>query len=79
MDPGFGGAKFVPSVLPKITQIRDLMRQADRLDDVIIEVDGGVNPQTAEGVIAAGANMLVAGSAVFGSDNYQKAIAALRG
>lgn len=61
VNPGFGGQAFIPSVLDKISRVRDMI--GDRAID--IEVDGGVTPETAGAVARAGANVLVAGSAVF--------------
>ncbi|QVY63242.1 ribulose-phosphate 3-epimerase [Cytobacillus gottheilii] len=76
VNPGFGGQKFIPSVLPKIKAIRNW---ADELGlDLKIEVDGGVNEETAKLCVEAGANVLVAGSAVFNEKDRAKAIAALR-
>ena len=65
VNPGFGGQKFISAVLPKIAAIRDMV--GDR--DIDIEVDGGITVETAPLVVAAGANILVAGSAVFGDRN----------
>jgi ribulose-phosphate 3-epimerase len=76
VNPGFGGQKFISSVLPKIRQVKEL---ADSLNpDLEIEVDGGVNEETAKLVIEAGANVLVAGSAVFNKEDREAAIASLR-
>ncbi|MDQ0253768.1 ribulose-phosphate 3-epimerase [Evansella vedderi] len=77
VNPGFGGQAFIPSVLPKITQVRNLVNQIGRSID--IEVDGGVNPDTAKQCIEAGANVLVAGSAVYKSRNRKQAIDSIRG
>ncbi|WP_439636286.1 ribulose-phosphate 3-epimerase [Oceanicaulis sp.] len=79
VNPGFGGQSFLSSQLRKIDTLR---KTIDRRGlDTMIEVDGGVNPQTAQQCLAAGADALVAGSAVFkgGPDAYAKNIAALRG
>ncbi len=76
VEPGFGGQKFLPEMLPKIHRLRRLCRS--RGLDPIIEVDGGENRETAGQAIAAGANAIVAGSAIFGSHDYSAAIAALR-
>ena len=76
VNPGFGGQKFLPSTLRKIRQLREMM--AERKLDIDIEVDGGINATTSKEVVEAGANVLVAGSAVFGSDDLAKAIASLR-
>jgi len=76
VNPGFGGQKFIGSMLDKIARLRQLID--NRRLDVDIQVDGGINPDTARQVVAAGANILVAGSAVYGSPDVAKAIAALR-
>jgi len=76
VNPGFGGQRFLPSVLPKIARLRE--RIVARGLDVRIEVDGGITAATAGPVIAAGADTLVAGSAVFGTPDYAAAIAAIR-
>ncbi|NKE05317.1 MULTISPECIES: ribulose-phosphate 3-epimerase [Mesobacillus] len=76
VNPGFGGQKFISSVLPKIKQVKEL---ADALNpDLEIEVDGGVNEETAKLCVEAGANVLVAGSAVFNKEDRGTAIASLR-
>ena len=78
VNPGFGGQKFIPSQLEKIRKIRQMIEASGR--DIMLEVDGGVTPDNCKDVIAAGADVLVAGSAVFNSDaGYAGAIAALRG
>lgn len=78
VNPGFGGQSFIP-LLDKITQARQMISTTGRAID--LEVDGGINPQTAKQVIAAGADVLVAGTAVFkdGPSKYAENIAALRG
>ncbi len=77
VNPGFGGQSFIESQLRKIERIRSLIDETGR--DIILEVDGGVNPQTAPRCIAAGANALVAGSAVFkGAGSLSDNISALR-
>jgi ribulose-phosphate 3-epimerase len=76
VNPGFGGQKFLPEVLPKITALRRLC-DARGLHPYI-EVDGGQNGDNAWQAVDAGADALVAGSAVFGSDDYARAIARLR-
>lgn len=76
VNPGFGGQKFISSVLTKIRQVKEL---ADSLNpELEIEVDGGVNEETAKLCIEAGANVLVAGSAVFNKEDRGTAIASLR-
>ncbi|MGZ4779258.1 MAG: ribulose-phosphate 3-epimerase [Thermoanaerobaculia bacterium] len=76
VNPGFGGQKFLEPVVPKIRQIAGLIRQ--RGVPVVIEVDGGIDPRTAPGVVAAGATILVAGSSVFGQKDRLGAMRALR-
>lgn len=76
VNPGFGGQSFIPSSLSKILRLKEQVRQCAR--PVLIEVDGGINPATAPEVRAAGADVLVAGSAVFGSGDYRSAISRLR-
>ncbi len=76
VNPGFGGQKFLPEVLPKIAALRRLC-DARGLNPHI-EVDGGQNGDNAWQAVDAGADALVAGSAVFGSDDYARAIARLR-
>lgn len=77
VNPGFGGQSFIPSSLEKIAQLR---ARIDRLGlEVGIEVDGGVSPKTIERVAAAGANIFVAGSAIYNTQDYQATISELRG
>ena len=76
VNPGFGGQQFLPEVLPKITALRRLC-DARGLNPYI-EVDGGQNGDNAWQAVDAGADALVAGSAVFGSGDYARAIARLR-
>jgi ribulose-phosphate 3-epimerase len=77
VNPGFGGQKFLPEMLPKIRDLRRLC-QAKGLDPWI-EVDGGEDAEHAPLAIAAGANVIVAGSAIFGSRDYRAAIDRIRG
>ena len=72
VNPGFGGQAFMPEVLPKIEKLRQKF-SGD------IEVDGGINAETAPLVVRAGANILVAGTAIFGKEDARKAIQELRG
>jgi ribulose-phosphate 3-epimerase len=74
VNPGFGGQKFIPAMLEKIRRLKAMVAERP----IHIEVDGGINPDTAAAVVAAGANVLVAGSAIFGQPDYGQAIAALR-
>ncbi len=77
VNPGFGGQAFIPSALEKITKLR---KRIDELGlKTEIEVDGGVKPSNAAAVIKAGADILVAGSAIFGAKDYAAAIKGIRG
>ena len=76
VNPGFGGQKFIPASLDKIRRLRQKLKRLDR--QVLIEVDGGVNQETAPQLIEAGVDVLVAGSAVFGSADMKATIAALK-
>jgi len=76
VNPGFGGQKFIPGVVPKVRALRAEIER--RHLDLDIEVDGGVTPETAPILGAAGATVLVAGSAVFASSDYAANIEALR-
>ena len=78
VNPGFGGQKFIKTQLEKIRRIRDLITDAGR--EIELEVDGGINSKNAEEIIAAGADVLVAGTAVFqsGRQAYADNIKALR-
>jgi ribulose-phosphate 3-epimerase len=78
VNPGFGGQKFIHSVLPKMKALRQMLDERG-LGHVDIEVDGGVNPETARLCEQAGATVLVAGSAVFNRKDRAKAIAEIRG
>ncbi|BBB93040.1 MAG TPA: ribulose-phosphate 3-epimerase [Methylomusa anaerophila] len=77
VNPGFGGQQFIPGVIDKIARLKKMISKLNV--DVDIEVDGGINPNTARQAIAAGANILVAGSAVYGSPDAKEAIRLLRG
>jgi ribulose-phosphate 3-epimerase len=76
VNPGFGGQAFIPSTLPKLTQVRRLIDQSGRR--IRLEVDGGVGIANIADIARAGADMFVAGSAIFGSKDYGATIAALR-
>ena len=76
VEPGFGGQSFMEDQLPKIAELRAMITAAGK--DIDLEVDGGITPETKKLVIEAGANALVAGSAVFKTDDYAGNIAALR-
>jgi ribulose-phosphate 3-epimerase len=77
VNPGFGGQAFIPSALDKIRRLRQIIN--DRKLSVEIEVDGGVKPENGPMIAAAGADILVAGSAVFGAADYAAAIRGIRG
>ncbi|HUB10838.1 MAG TPA: ribulose-phosphate 3-epimerase [Acetobacteraceae bacterium] len=77
VNPGFGGQQFLPSQLPKIAALRRMIDAADH--PIALSVDGGVTPVTAPQALAAGADTLVAGTAIFGAPDYAAAVAALRG
>lgn len=74
VNPGFSGQKFIESSVRKISRLREMFG-----DKVRIGVDGGVSPQTAPACLKAGADFLIAASAIFGQKDYKAAIAALRG
>jgi ribulose-phosphate 3-epimerase len=76
VNPGFGGQSFIPSANAKLAQIRGMIDASGF--DIDLEVDGGVKPGIAKQVIEAGADVIVAGSAVFNEDDYVAAIRALR-
>lgn len=76
VNPGFGGQKFIPAVLPKIAAIRAMIAASGR--EIRLSVDGGVDPTTAPRIVAAGADVLVAGSAVFGAPSVAEGIDRLR-
>ncbi len=78
VEPGFGGQAFMESALDKIAQIRAKAQQMG-LNQLMIQVDGGVNPTTAAACVKAGADVLVAGSAVFRAAQPKQAVADLRG
>ena len=77
VEPGFGGQKFMEDMMPKLRTIRDWIDQENPACE--LEVDGGVDPVTAKVVIGNGANVLVAGSAVYGAADIPSRIAELRG
>lgn len=76
VNPGFGGQKFIPEVLPKIKELRKI--KEERKLHLDIEVDGGINTETARQVILAGANVLVAGMAIFAKRDRKSSLRALR-
>ena len=76
VNPGFGGQTFIPNTLTRIRQLREMLN--DRGLAPLIEIDGGVNTATIADIAAAGADVFVAGSAVFGSPDYRASIAEFR-
>jgi ribulose-phosphate 3-epimerase len=76
VNPGFGGQKFIPEVLPKVEKLRRWIDE--RRLQVDIEIDGGIGPKTIGQAASAGVNVFVAGTAIFGQDDYRAAIAELR-
>lgn len=77
VNPGFGGQAFIPQMVEKTKQLRTMLQAAGR-EDVDIEVDGGISPETCREIVTAGANVLVAGSSIFGAKARGEAIAAIR-
>ena len=78
VNPGFGGQSFIPYSLDKIKEVKEMAIAANN-SDILIQVDGGIDKNNVQSVIDAGANVIVAGSAVFGDGNIEANIKALRG
>lgn len=76
VEPGYGSQPFIPSTLRKIREVKKMIDDSHK--DIFIEVDGGINEKTASEVVKAGANVLVAGTAIFGESSIAKAISAIR-
>jgi ribulose-phosphate 3-epimerase len=76
VNPGFGGQEFIPQMIEKIIQLKEILKSKN--PEVLIEVDGGINENNAHDVISAGADILVAGSAIFNSPNPEKTIKELK-
>ena len=76
VNPGFGGQEFIPSILDKIQNLNDVMSHYE--NSIELEVDGGIKTENAAEIKAAGASVLVAGSAIFNTQDYKKAIESLR-
>ncbi len=76
VNPGFGGQKFIRRSLERIARVRQMAE--DRNPDLLLEVDGGINPETAREVVSSGANVLVAGNAIFGSTDIVGAMTDIR-
>lgn len=77
VNPGFGGQSFIPSTLDKVRQLRQRIDAKELSVD--IEIDGGISEKTVSDVAEAGANIFVAGSAIYGSGDYKQTIESLRG
>jgi ribulose-phosphate 3-epimerase len=78
VNPGFGGQKFIPEAVHKTRELRNLLEEKGLVDQVEIQIDGGINAETAKLVIEAGATCLVAGNAVFGQKDRAQAIQAIK-
>ena len=76
VNPGFGGQSFIPSSLDKLRQAREIIEVSGR--DIRLQIDGGIKPSNVGDAAAAGADAFVAGTAIFGQDNYVEVIKALR-
>jgi ribulose-phosphate 3-epimerase len=76
VEPGFGGQSFMPEVLPKVEQAREWVEERELATD--IQIDGGITLETAPKAVSAGANVLVAGTTIFGADDPPAAAAELR-
>ncbi|MBW2613770.1 MAG: ribulose-phosphate 3-epimerase [Deltaproteobacteria bacterium] len=76
VNPGFGGQKFIPAILDKVRMLKQSIKQKGL--NTLIEIDGGVNKDTIKGISDAGVDIFVAGSAIFGSVNYQETIESFR-
>jgi ribulose-phosphate 3-epimerase len=76
VEPGFGGQPFILNTLQKIQEMRDMITLSKK--EIFLEVDGGIDRDTAADVIDAGANVLVAGTSIFKADSIQAAILSLR-
>ena len=79
VNPGFGGQSFIPASLTRIRQLKSMIEAAHRSSQVLIEVDGGINAETAPAVVAAGAQVLVAGTFFYGARDRSVALQTLRG
>jgi ribulose-phosphate 3-epimerase len=76
VNPGFGGQQFIPSALDKVAQLKSMIRE--RGLSTLIQIDGGVNAGTIDRISRAGVDVFVAGSAIFGSDDYAQTISELK-
>ena len=76
VNPGFGGQKFIKSSIAKIARIKEMLRAID--SPAYLQVDGGINQQTGKLAVEAGANVLVAGSYIFGAEDMNQAVQSLK-
>lgn len=76
VNPGFGGQQFIPQVMDKIKRVREMIQRSDQA--IRLEVDGGITEKNIKSIYEAGADTFVAGSAIFGSQDYAKTIANMR-
>lgn len=79
VNPGFGGQNFILETIGRIRKLRKMLEEIGRQEEVFIQVDGGVNAETVESVIKAGANILVAGTFFYGAHDRSQALKILRG
>jgi len=77
VNPGFGGQKLIPYTLTKATRVRELLKSRNR-DDVLIEIDGGITTENIGDASRAGVDVFVAGSSIFGADDYARVIAEMK-
>lgn len=78
VNPGFGGQKFISSTVERVKEVSEMLQAVGRKDDVFLEVDGGINAVTGARVVDAGANLLVAGTFVYGAEDRKAAIQSLK-
>lgn len=76
VNPGFGGQKFIPAMLPKVARAKEMIRAL--APSVLLEVDGGVTGENIRAVVEAGADVVVAGAAIFAARDYEKTISAMK-
>ncbi len=79
VNPGFGGQSFIPASVARIRQVKSMLEREGRSREVLLEVDGGINAETAPLVVEAGANLLVAGTFFYGAASREQALQVLRG
>ncbi|MDQ3233896.1 MAG: ribulose-phosphate 3-epimerase, partial [Pseudobdellovibrionaceae bacterium] len=79
VNPGFGGQSFIPESLERIRAVKKMLEARGRVEQVYIQVDGGINAETVDSVVNAGANFLVAGTYFYGAPDRKQALRILRG